>query len=237
MGKTMGGHKLKAGSALKMSSIPEDNENDNNINLFDMIKNSLPPAPEDQIALSGDMVALFVYTYLDHTVNEMYADTAAKMDVADLVAYDPNNVGPALPVWFDPAHLQTFGTNWLANTHVQVPYAPAIAASGLAFVSMATCWIICGYFSGAFLTRNTLDCDTSKAMAVTFKTWVGMCGLMVGLAWGSDALWGLLDVHFNALSAPARGGLTKADADFIFDSLTVLAWWRFMFNWLMGYGK
>lgn len=60
--------------------------------------------------------------------------------------------------------------------------------------------------------------------------------LMVLLALGSDALWGQLD-SINALSAPARGGLTIADADYIFDSLTVLAFWRFMFNWLLGYRR
>lgn len=82
--------------------------------------------------------------------------------------------------------------------------------------------------------RNTLECDTSHAVMMTGKTWVCMAILMVGLAWGSDALWGQLDL-IHPLSAPARGGLTKADADYIFDSLTVLAFWRFMFNSLLGY--
>ena len=72
-------------------------------------------------------------------------------------------------------------------------------------------------------------------MVVTLQTWAGMALLMVLLALGSDAMWNELDVHFNALSAPARGGLTKADADYNFDSLSVLAFWRFMFNWLLGY--
>ena len=63
------------------------------------------------------MVAPFVYSYLDHTINEIYADTAAKVEnVADLVAtasYDPANT---LPVRFD---------------------------AGLAFVSIATSWLLC----------------------------------------------------------------------------------------------
>lgn len=226
-----------------MSSIPDDNDNndkDNNSNnpLFSLehqFWSKLPPAPEDQIALSGDILALFTYTYLDHTVNELYADTAAKMDIADLVTYDPSIAAAnPLPVWFDATHLHTFGENWLSRTQIEVPYAPALAASGLAFVSIASCWLICGYFTGAFLTRNTLECTASKAMVVTLQTWMGMALLMVLLALGSDALWGQLDT-INALSAPARGGLTNADADYIFDSLTVLAFWRFMFNWLLGY--
>jgi len=229
-------------TALQMSSIPDDNDDNN---FLEKIKNySLPPAPEDPIALGGDMVALFVYSYLDHTVNEQIADTAAKLDnVADLVAtasYDPAtgaaDAATALPVWFDAAHLHTFGHNWLAGGVVEIPYAPAIAQSGLAFVSIATSWLLCGYFSGAFLNSNTLECTAAEALGVTLRTWMGMAILMVLLALGSDALWGWLD-GMNALSAPARGGLTRADADFIFDSLTVLAFWRFMFNWLLGYRR
>mmetsp|Transcript_3690 Transcript_3690/g.7149 ORF Transcript_3690/g.7149 Transcript_3690/m.7149 type:complete len:281 (+) Transcript_3690:162-1004(+) len=229
-------------AGLQMSTIHDDNDDDNNSILMDPIKTfKLPPAPEDTIALGGDMIALFVYSYLDHTVNDLYLNAVAEVDnVADLVTLpNPTNsegLTASLPVWFDPANLNTFGHNWLAIHNIDIPYAPAIAHSGLAFVSLATSWIVCGYFSGAFLTRNTLECKPSQAMVVTLQTWVGTCCLMVLLALGSDALWGALD-SINALSAPARGGLTKADADFIFDSLTVLAFWRFMFNWLLGYRR
>ena len=228
-------------TSLHMSSIPEDDDDliSSFYNIVDQFKlPPLPPAPEDHIALSGDVVALFVYTYLDHTMNELYADTAAKIDVAELITYDPNTAttGVQLPVWYDSTQLQTFGQNWLADGTPTDMYAPVIAASGLAFVSIATCWIICGYFSGAFLHQNTLECDTSKAMVVTAQTWMFTAILMVLLALGSDALWGQLD-SINALSAPARGGLTIADADYIFDSLTVLAFWRFMFNCLLGYRR
>ena len=122
----------------------------------------------------------------------------------------------------------------MVNSHPEDVYAPAIAASGLAFVSIATCWIICGYFSGAFLHKKTLECDSGVAMLVTFQTWIAMAFFMVLLALGSDFMWGQLDI-INALSMPARGGLTVPDADFIFDSLTVLAFWRFMWNRLFGY--
>mmetsp|Transcript_41191 Transcript_41191/g.74254 ORF Transcript_41191/g.74254 Transcript_41191/m.74254 type:complete len:162 (-) Transcript_41191:659-1144(-) len=140
------------------------------------------------------MVALFVYSYLDHTVNEQIADTAAKLDnVADLVAtasYDPAtgaaDAATALPVWFDAAHLHTFGHNWLAGGVVEIPYAPAIAQSGLAFVSIATSWLLCGYFTGVFLNSNTLHCTATntKALGVTLRTWMCTAILMVVLALG-----------------------------------------------------
>ena len=223
---------------LQMSTVPDDEDDIfyTTNNIVDQFKNLLPPKPEDQIALGGDIVALLTYTYLDHIINEIFIEASAEMDVAELVAYDPNTAsgGVQLPVWFDSANLATFGKNWLAHTHTEVAYAPAISASGLAFVSISICWMICGYFSGAFLNENTLNCNVDKAMKVTFKTWIGTCILMIMLALSSDAMWGWLD-SINALSAPARGGLTTYDADYIFDSLTVLAFWRVMYNWLLGY--
>ena len=269
---------------LQMSCIPDDNDNDsenknklndddNNNNFlfpFDFnlhlpkvthfFRSTLPPPPEDPIALSGDIVALFVYSYVDHTINEMYAQLSTKMDstsistesvelvdVASAVitstlpttsaaAAAPATAGiqHPLPVWFDTTHLQTFGSNWLAITHIDTPYAPAIASSGLAFVCIATSWLLCGYISGAFLHRNTIECNPSQAMIITFQTWMGTAVLMILLALGSDKLWSALDT-INALSPQARGGLTKADADYIFDSLSVLAFWRFMLNWFLGY--
>ena len=248
---------ITSSTSLHMSSIPDDNDdinssNNNNNNLLQnrlseldtqfyndllsQLKNKLPPLPQDNVALSGDIIALFTYTYFDHFMNELFAEAGAQLDVAELVTYDPNTVksGVQLPVWFDTSHLQTFGTNWLVNSHPEDVYAPAIAASGLAFVSIATCWIICGYFSGAFLHKKTLECDSGVAMLVTFQTWIAMAFFMVLLALGSDFMWGQLDI-INALSMPARGGLTVPDADFIFDSLTVLAFWRFMWNRLFGY--
>ncbi|KAL3757435.1 hypothetical protein ACHAWU_006642 [Discostella pseudostelligera] len=199
---------------------------------------------------------------MDHTVNEMYAQLAttksdiiisstssssSAVELLDAVTTSTSTVitsttamvaaAPGiqhLPVWFDTTHLQTFGSNWLAITHIDTPYAPAIASSGLAFVCITTSWLLCGYISGAFLHRNTIECNPTQAMIVTFQTWIGTALLMILLALGSDKLWSALDT-INALSPQARGGLTKADADYIFDSLSVLGFWRFMLNWFLGY--
>mmetsp|Transcript_23409 Transcript_23409/g.38239 ORF Transcript_23409/g.38239 Transcript_23409/m.38239 type:complete len:141 (-) Transcript_23409:674-1096(-) len=119
-----------------MSSIPDDNDDNN---FLEKIKNySLPPAPEDPIALG------------------------------------------------------TFGGhNWLAIHTIEISYAPAIAplrTSGLAsdFVSIATSWLLCGYFTGVFLNSNTLHCTATntKALGVTLRTWMCTAILMVVLALG-----------------------------------------------------
>ncbi|KAL7440290.1 hypothetical protein ACHAXH_007019 [Discostella pseudostelligera] len=284
--QTMTVKSITTATSLHMSCIPDDNDNNtenttnnkrnkvgddnssnnNFVSPFDLNLNlpkfrpTLPPPPEDRIALSGDILALFVYSYMDHTINEMYAQLATKSDIiisstsssssavelldaatssTTVITSTTAMVAAApgiqhLPVWFDTTHLQTFGSNWLAITHIDTPYAPAIASSGLAFVCITTSWLLCGYISGAFLHRNTIECNPTQAMIVTFQTWMGTALLMILLALGSDKLWSALD-NINALSPQARGGLTKADADYIFDSLSVLGFWRFMLNWFLGY--
>ena len=97
-----------------MSSIPDDDEyfsfpNPRKLIESFNIKDFLPPLPEDHMALSGDVLALFVYSYLDHTVSALYAE-ASTIDVADLVATSTSaENAPSLPVWFDPTHLNEFG--------------------------------------------------------------------------------------------------------------------------------
>lgn len=228
-------------TALHMSSIPDDDGDHSSPSLPQLLRNfnqRLPPPPEDKVALGGDVVALFVYSYLDHGLTGLVADAQSELDVAQLVSPSPSNAADsaaALPVWFDPAHLQPYGTTWLAShPSLHPPYAPAVAAAGLAFVSLSAAWIACGWCGGAFAEENTRGCSPKRAMVVTLRTWAGTAILVAALAWASDAAWGELD-GINALSAPARGGLTRADADFIFDSLTVLAFWRFLYNWLLGY--
>mmetsp|Transcript_2502 Transcript_2502/g.3552 ORF Transcript_2502/g.3552 Transcript_2502/m.3552 type:complete len:286 (+) Transcript_2502:139-996(+) len=227
-------------TALSMSSIPEDDDTNNfnlpNLNMKDLFMNfKLPPLPEDHFVLSGDVVVLFIYTYVDHIINAIFYD-ASRMDLSQLVTatLDPNRYAP-VPVWFDPYQITEHG-HWLIRNSVENPYSPATAASGLAFVSISFCWIVSGYFTQAFQMRNTLECDTSDALLATFRTWAFTTLMMVGLAWGSDYLWHQIDL-IHPQSAAARGGMTNADADFIFDSLTVLAFWRMLYNTLLGYRR
>jgi len=222
---------FRRGTALGMSDIPEDEDGF----LTKIPKLKFEP-PEDNFALVGDVLTLLVYTYADHIANEAYAASIAESEALALSKDLAGNMDVSLPVWFDHSNLYSFGPQWLAHHQIEIPYAPAIAASGLSFVLFSTVWILCGCLSGAFQTENTLECETSRSLVVTCRTWVFASIVMIALALGSDALWGQLD-EINALSAPARGGLTRADADYIFDSLSVLAFWRFLLNGLFGYRR
>ena len=233
--------KTQPTTELKMSSIPEDDDNFNFnflpvFNMKDILINfKLPPLPEDHFGLSGDIVVLFVYSYVDHIINALFYE-ASHMDLSQLVTLtlDPHKSAP-VPVWFDPSQINEYG-HWLVRNSIENPYSPATAASGLAFVSISFCWIMCGYFTEAFQMRNTLECDTSDALLIVGRTWMLTSLLMVGLALGSDYAWHQIDL-IHPQSPAARGGMTTADADFIFDSLTVLGFWRVLYNTMLGYRR
>jgi hypothetical protein len=207
----------------------------------DWKKKYLPPLPEDQLVLGGDVVSLFLYSYLDHYMNDLYVSMKNTPDMASQTfasALDPSLLGDMapvsqLPVWYDPVH-SAFGPLLSVALPVQnIVYAPAIASAGLSAVVMTSCWLISGYFNEAFSFRNTLGCTSMHALFVTLRTWILATFMLVVVAVGSDTAMGILD----SVGSPSIGGLTQADADYIFDSFSVLVVWRFIFNSMLGYGK
>lgn len=199
-------------------------------------KDLIPPPPEDQLTLSGDIAALFVYTFLDHYANQVYVDSVLYDASPEIIhSLDPTGDLSAsqLPVWFDADssfHLTSDKLSSLLGVH-HVAYSPILGAAGLASVLLCACWLVAGYAHQAFLFRNTLDCRTENAIMVTFRTWITSSALMVAIALGADYICGQTEFFCNCpLTSPTLGGLTKADADFIFDSLAVLITWRFILS-------
>lgn len=195
-------------------------------------KGILPPPPEDQLTMSGDVVALFLYSFLDHSMNDMYKDALLSAGMDSTRSLDPLDEFGArahtLPVWFDHVHTLLPPNQLLALLSIpNINYAPILQTAGIASIALTTCWLLSGWWSGAFLMRNTLECHITRMLVVTGKTWLlttlGMCAL----AYASDAFLG-------SSSPSSVGGLTKADVDYIFDSLTVLITWRFMISAIFG---
>lgn len=89
-------------------------------------------------------------------------------------------------------------------------------------------WLFSGYINGAFLFENTISCDARRSLVVTGKSWVMSCALMISFTMVVNALCGCPSTHSIALS------LTRTDADFIFDSLSVLLSWRMVINWFFS---
>ena len=110
-------------------------------------------------------------------------------------------------------------------------YAPAISTPGMSFVLISSVWLFCGYFTGAFLYSSTLQCSAEKSVKVTSFTWFFTCAIMVAISLASQYIVGCVDV----VKSFSDIGLTKADSDFLFDSLGVLLVWRYILNYMLGY--
>jgi hypothetical protein len=227
------------------------------------------PPPQDSIVLSGDILALLVYTYLDHYMNSLVLEarnTAITTASADVILNTLLHSPPSVSISSSISSLITTTPSTTTDSMVSLvsSYAPAVAAPGMAFVILSSGWVGCGILSGAFQYSNTRDCDPTWAMIVTLRTWAGMALLVVLIAYLSDAtvarnvfhpattlplldygtyysdelrhvvLQPYINEHTGDASDP-RGGITRADADYVFDSLSVLAFWRLMYNWMLGY--
>uniref|UniRef100_A0A6U3TWK3 Uncharacterized protein n=3 Tax=Ditylum brightwellii TaxID=49249 RepID=A0A6U3TWK3_9STRA len=228
-------------TSLPMSSIGQDEtkqEKKAKRQEFNIWK-YLPSPPEDQLTLSGDVAALFVYAFLDHTLNDFYGEVVRNGgDGGPVAAIDPIlaaevSASQQIPVWYDTTVDFAGAQGAIIPPPMEYAhYAPAINTAGTAAIVLTFIWLFSGYITGAFLYRNTVECNPSRAMLVTGKTWVLATIITVGIALASDALGDVYDiVHY-----PSLGGLTKADADFIFGDLSVLAMWRFMISFLLGSG-
>lgn len=195
-------------------------------------KDRLPPPLEDQLTLSGDIASLFIYSFLDHSMNDLYVETIQNSGVDSAKNLDPTNeygIAAHIPVWFDHAHTMIQQDQLLTLLSIpHVNYAPALQTAGMASILMTSCWLFCGWLSGAFLFQNTLECHTTRMLYVTGKTWLMTAASLVFLALASD--W----MQTADMVNPPLGGLTKADGDYIFDSLTVLVTWRFMVSMMLG---
>jgi len=243
-------HQYKT-SALPMSSLGKEPEEANLKKAMAWFTSKLPPPPEDQLSLAGDIGCLFLYSFLDHYVNKLYDKWMNSPDTIDLLSpaaaiesssaasleftsslIKADFVSTSLPVWFDPYSSAPFGNIPLISAlpiEHHITYAPAFETAGMASVLLCSAWMMSGYFTGAFQFKNTLECSPNKAIVVTAKTWVFTSLIMLALAWGSDSLIGNVDSLHKSV------GITKADADFIFDSLSVLMMWRFILSSFFGY--
>jgi hypothetical protein len=167
--------------------------------------------------LTGDILAIFIYTYVDHEATMLFDSLAA-------------NPSSRVPVWFNAVTVAPFGSIPLS---VALPiehhytYTPAIVHPGLASVLLAIFWILSSVFTGALRVKNT-QCDSQRALLITTLTWLFAAGHLAFVAWVSDGIVGNLDAFHKSL------GLTRADLDYLAGSLSVLLFWRFIVSNILG---
>eukprot|EP00547_Thalassionema_nitzschioides_P007330 CAMPEP_0194210496 /NCGR_PEP_ID=MMETSP0156-20130528/8594_1 /TAXON_ID=33649 /ORGANISM="Thalassionema nitzschioides, Strain L26-B" /LENGTH=128 /DNA_ID=CAMNT_0038937849 /DNA_START=200 /DNA_END=583 /DNA_ORIENTATION=+ len=105
----------------------------------------LPPPPEDKITITGDVITLFLYSFLDHGVNEMYSEALQTSDMTSFKSLDPyNEFGTAsiqLPVWFDGLHTLIQKEQILAVlSEPHIDHAPVLQTAGLSSTVLTGVW-------------------------------------------------------------------------------------------------
>jgi len=215
---------------LKMSSIPGDDEDNRGMSrkqrsergfmaeLSEVFYKKLPPFPENTIILGGDVGWLFFYSFLDHSLHDLF--------VAATASQEPNIVG-IHAAWIDVMNKPAEFMAASAEYGMAEPYSPALALPGICAVMFATLWLLNGYFQESFAFKNTVTCDTHTAVKVAGKLWVTTAIGMLAIAYASDAM-GLAGLQHQV------GGLTQTDLDFVLSSLPVMVCWRWMVAWILN---
>eukprot|EP00542_Grammatophora_oceanica_P022970 CAMPEP_0194034652 /NCGR_PEP_ID=MMETSP0009_2-20130614/7084_1 /TAXON_ID=210454 /ORGANISM="Grammatophora oceanica, Strain CCMP 410" /LENGTH=301 /DNA_ID=CAMNT_0038675675 /DNA_START=107 /DNA_END=1012 /DNA_ORIENTATION=+ len=190
--------------------------------------------PENAFVLGGDVLSLMTYAFMDHLVtNHMLSrvlEDPANLEPALLEQFNVP-LDPSLTVWLDAASTST--EQWTriqaSLTAEHLHYSPAFATAGLSAVLLTACWIAAGMCFGAFDNKRTLECTMNEMLISLGKAWLGMSALMIGIA-----LYSGMSVCGCPHSPSNVVGLTKCDADFLADSLTVLLAWRTTVNFVLG---
>lgn len=215
-------------------------------------KSKLPPAPEAEFILIGDLVVLCLYAMTSHSLNNWIVSSVLESatNVQEAVqTLDPTgDVVSSLPtpVWLEPAggghyHSALLEGVWKvqAQDSLMDHYGPLFATTGTSWVALGTAWLASGWWLGAFLWKNSLDCDATRALLKTCQTWMGMLVLLGVGTLGINqvvAHFPLLQAHLGCPICVLDHKMflwTKADTMFLIDSATVLFAWRYMVNSMM----
>lgn len=212
-------------------------------------ENFLPPPPEDQFIMTGDLFVLFFYAYSSHSINDAIVESVLRSSDSVQMAVRALDPAGALVTMQNPVWVQT--QNQPAVDHALVVTAqeaflnhwgPLFSTEGSAAVALCTCWMLAGWLHRAFLFQNSVHCRADEALQKTLETWVTTAVLVGGLAVGTNAVVHHVPFLQTLLCVNCRGdgggasflSLTKADGMFIVDSMSVLIAWRFIANRMLN---
>jgi hypothetical protein len=204
----------------------------------------LPPPPEDQLILAGDIAMIMLYAFSSHFFNNMIVESVfykseSLQDAVNVLDPLGEIVTLQAPVWTDASMTdQVLMVN--AERSLSQHWCPLFSTAGAASVALCSAWLFAGWVHRAFLFQNTLDCDTTRALNKTLQTWMSTAGLLTLMVVTSNSIVShvpLLQSWLGCASCSQDYLLTKADSMYIVDSLTVLISWRFIASMMLGYGR
>ena len=204
----------------------------------------LPPPPEDQFIMTGDIAVLFLYSFIGHAVDDYVVRSVFETSQSTQEAIrtlDPLQevVRMQTPVWIEHGTSpyivdQIISTN--AKDHLLNNWGPLFSSAGISSVALCSTWLLAGYLHRAFSFQNSIDCDIPTTLKKTMETWVTMMVLMLGLTMGSNALVNHTPVLQSILGCHCLDYLlTKDDTLFLVDTASILIAWRWMANVMCQY--
>eukprot|EP00533_Pseudo-nitzschia_delicatissima_P012251 CAMPEP_0197263412 /NCGR_PEP_ID=MMETSP1432-20130617/1145_1 /TAXON_ID=44447 /ORGANISM="Pseudo-nitzschia delicatissima, Strain UNC1205" /LENGTH=332 /DNA_ID=CAMNT_0042727895 /DNA_START=23 /DNA_END=1018 /DNA_ORIENTATION=+ len=193
------------GATVLRSDVPSGNNSNESSNLKEFKDRflKLPPSPEDQFIMTGDIAMLFLYAFTSHSINDSVVKGLLedpKMTIPDVIQeLDPMHdvVNLQHPVWVDLASNPNvpFG-NPSVDHALEVTareaflnhWGPLFGTEGSACVALCTCWLIAGWLHRAFLFDNSTYCSPVQVLTKTVQTWITAALLLTCLATGADWL-------------------------------------------------
>jgi hypothetical protein len=241
----------------------KDKFNKNILKMKETFYASLPPPPEDQFIMTGDIVVLFLYAFTSHSLNDyIVSEVLSRQDISLVEAVhelDPTGIivnTNSVPSWVDTTQSSVAINHALdvsARESLLNHWGPLLSTEGSACVALCTCWLIAGYIHRAFLYKNTAYCDSSQALVKTIQTWFTSALLLTLLTISTDFLvthvtggttQGIIEggLGYGSIIPLSRtetglsilSSLTQSDVTFIVDSLTVLIAWRWTANRILN---
>ena len=231
-------------SRIFLSEIPRETTKESRNRKPSSWRDLLPPSPEDQLILTGDIAMIMLYAFSSHVFNDMMVESV--FDKSESLQDAVNVLDPLgeivtlqAPVWTDASMTdQVLMVN--AQQSLSQHWCPLFSSAGPASVALCSAWLFAGWVHRSFLLQNTLDCDTTRALNKTLQTWLSTAGLLMLMIMTSDSIVShapLLQSWLGCASCSQDFLLTKADSLYIVDSLTVLLSWRFIASTMLGYGR
>eukprot|EP00980_Cylindrotheca_fusiformis_P022184 scaffold9078_cov129-Cylindrotheca_fusiformis.AAC.9 len=210
--------------------------------LFDDLVGYLPPPPEDQFTMTGDIGVLFLYSFMGHALDDYVVKSV--FDSSDSARQAIETLDPLqevvhiqTPVWLDSTPQLTDQIISLnAQETLMKTWGPLFSSAGVSSIALCSCWLLAGYLHRSFSYENSIDCDAASALQKTLVTWVTMIGILALLTLGSNALVGQTPLLQAWVGCHCLDFLfTKDDMLFLVDSGTVLFAWRYMANIIAQY--
>jgi len=223
---------------------PSKQKEDNSDDLLDEIVGFLPPPPEDQFIMTGDIAVLFLYSFIGHSVDDFVVNSvfdASPSTEKAIQTLDPMQevVHMQTPVWVDYSTSPTVVDHVIsmnAKDTLLNQWGPLFTSPGVCTIALCSTWLLAGYLHRAFSFQNSIDCDIPRTLQKTVETWITMMIMMLGLTLGSNALVDHTPVLQTILGCHCLDFLlTKDDALFLVDTASILLSWRFMANIMCQY--